>query len=97
MNVKLGPKFEQFVAQKVSSGEYLTVAEVIRDALLLLQEKDKIHQLQTENLRHEIEQGYEAAQSGRFSTYSEKRLPKLLAKIQRQGRARLASQTKSAG
>jgi len=97
MKLKLGDKFERFIDQKVRSGEYLSSEEVIRDALRLLQEKDQLRQLRVENLRREIEEGYRDVEAGRVSTYTEQTLPQLLEKIQRAGKARLASRSRKAG
>jgi antitoxin ParD1/3/4 len=41
MNVSLGEKWEKFVESKVSSGDYQTASEVLRDGLRLL-EKDEL-------------------------------------------------------
>jgi antitoxin ParD1/3/4 len=40
MNVSLGEKWEQFVAGKVSSGDYQTASEVLRDGLRLLEKEE---------------------------------------------------------
>ncbi|HEX4797573.1 MAG TPA: type II toxin-antitoxin system ParD family antitoxin [Humisphaera sp.] len=97
MNIKLGPKFERFITQKVKSGEFLSSAEVIREALRLLEEKDQLRQFRLQGLRQQIEEGYRAIDAGHVTTYTKETLPNLLEKIQRQGRARLASSAKRAG
>ncbi|HMA36768.1 MAG TPA: type II toxin-antitoxin system ParD family antitoxin, partial [Chloroflexia bacterium] len=39
-NVNLGPTFEEYVQQKVATGHYTSVSEVIREALRLMQQQD---------------------------------------------------------
>jgi len=39
MNVSLGQKWERFVEDKVSSGDYQTASEVLRDGLRLLEKE----------------------------------------------------------
>jgi antitoxin ParD1/3/4 len=45
MNVSLGRKWERFVNKKVSSGDYQTASEVLREGLRLLEEKDLIKRI----------------------------------------------------
>lgn len=40
-NIKLPPEVEDFVGDKVDSGFYADAADVVRDALLLLQAEEK--------------------------------------------------------
>ncbi len=41
MNVSLTPELEELVRHKVQSGRYLSASEVMREALRLLEERDK--------------------------------------------------------
>jgi antitoxin ParD1/3/4 len=59
MNVSLTPELEQFVQEKVKSGRYLSASEVVREALRLLEERDRIQQIKLETLRKEIMIGVE--------------------------------------
>jgi antitoxin ParD1/3/4 len=45
MNVSLTPHLEKLVSQKVASGLYNSASEVIREALRLLEEQDRMRQL----------------------------------------------------
>lgn len=54
MNVSLIPELEQFVQAKVKSGRYLSASEVVREALRLLEERNRIQQMKLESLRKEI-------------------------------------------
>lgn len=57
MNVSLTPYFEEFVKQKVESGLYSSASEVVRDALRLLDEKEK----KLADLRQAIQEGPDGA------------------------------------
>lgn len=54
LNVNLTPKLEAMVRQKVSDGLYNNASEVIRDALRLMEEKDRLNQAKLEALRQDI-------------------------------------------
>ena len=58
MNVSLTPALEQFVNDKVSTGLYNSVSEVIREALRLLISKEMpISQEILDRLNRDIEEG----------------------------------------
>lgn len=58
MNVSLTPALEQFVNDKVATGLYNSVSEVIREALRLLISKEKpISQEIIDRLNRDIEEG----------------------------------------
>ena len=42
MNVSLTPELDKFVASKVESGRYTSASEVVREALRLLEERDRV-------------------------------------------------------
>lgn len=64
MNVSLTPELEQFVHTKVKSGRYLSASEVVREALRLLEERDRLREIRIETLRQEIAIGIEQSDSG---------------------------------
>jgi antitoxin ParD1/3/4 len=64
MNVSLTPELEQFVHQKVESGRYLSASEVVREALRLLEERDRLRELRLETLRREIAVGIRQSDRG---------------------------------
>ncbi|MEG4572435.1 type II toxin-antitoxin system ParD family antitoxin [Microcoleus sp. N3A4] len=64
MNVSLTPELEKFVRQKVKTGRYLSVSEVIREALRLLEERDMQRQMRIEKLRREVAVGIEQSDRG---------------------------------
>ena len=57
MNVSLTPELEQFVRSKVESGKYITSSEVVREALRLLEERDRRFEARLAELRGEIKKG----------------------------------------
>lgn len=65
MNVSLTPKLEDFVKQKVSTGMYNSVSEVIREALRLLEEKEAFKAMKLEALKTEIQEGIDSLDNRR--------------------------------
>jgi antitoxin ParD1/3/4 len=57
MHVALLPDLEQLVTARVQSGRYSSVSEVIREALLLLEEREQRYEVQRQELRHKIAEG----------------------------------------
>ncbi len=60
MNVYRILKLEALVRHKVESGRYLSASEVMREALRLLEERDKLHELRREELRKELRKGLDS-------------------------------------
>ncbi len=58
MNISLTPTLEKFVQDKVASGLYNSVSEVIREALRMMASRDKISQERIAQLNKEIEEGW---------------------------------------
>lgn len=57
MNISLTPALEKFVNDKVASGLYNSVSEVIREAIRLLISKEGISQEDLIRLNRDIEEG----------------------------------------
>ena len=66
MNVSLTPALEKFVQDKVASGFYSSVSEVIREALRLLVAKEEIPQERLDALNRDIEIGIADLEAGRY-------------------------------
>ncbi|MBI4397639.1 MAG: type II toxin-antitoxin system ParD family antitoxin [Candidatus Omnitrophica bacterium] len=66
MNVSLTSKLEQIVMKKVKSGRYLSISEVIREAIRVLEQRDVIEALKLRSLRKEIQAGIKQAESGKL-------------------------------
>lgn len=58
MNVSLTPTLEKFVQDKVASGLYNSVSEVIREALRLLASRDTLSAERIVQLNRDIEEGW---------------------------------------
>ena len=66
MNISLTPTLEKFVQDKVASGLYNSVSEVIREALRLLASKDSISQERIAQLNRDIEEGWNDMENGNY-------------------------------
>jgi antitoxin ParD1/3/4 len=87
MNVSLTPELEKLVAERVASGHYASASEVVREALRLLHERDRLNQL-----RHDIRLGVEQLDQGRSREFDDH----VVDRIKSEGRKRLgASRGKS--
>jgi antitoxin ParD1/3/4 len=64
MNVSLTPELEKLVNEKVRSGLYTSASEVIREALRLLVENDRMKQRQIEAIQTKINRGIEQLDRG---------------------------------
>lgn len=64
MNVSLTPELERLVNQKVESGLYSSASEVVREALRLLNERDRTREHRLAELKRNIAIGIEQADRG---------------------------------
>lgn len=60
MNIDLSPSLDKFVAEKITSGDYVDVGEVIRDSLRRWKEQEKALQAGTDWLEQEIQEGLDS-------------------------------------
>lgn len=60
MNVNLTPQLEEMVRQKVNSGLYTSASEVVREALRLMDEKDRLQAAKLAQLRQDIRAGIDS-------------------------------------
>jgi antitoxin ParD1/3/4 len=86
MNISLTPQLEALVKNKVESGLYGSASEVMRDALRLLEVRDRRQLLHAEELRAEIKKGLNSGES----------TPLDVSAIKARGRKRLAAQQNEA-
>jgi antitoxin ParD1/3/4 len=86
MNVSLTPQLEALVQRKVESGLYGSASEVMREALRLLEERDRLRSMRLEALRAEIQQGLDSGEP----------TPLDMDAIKARGRKRLAAERKKA-
>ncbi|PSN19146.1 type II toxin-antitoxin system ParD family antitoxin [filamentous cyanobacterium CCP5] len=64
MEISLSPEIEQYVQDKVSSGQYATASEEFLAGIQLLKDIDRIYQGRYEALRQDVKIGLEAAERG---------------------------------
>lgn len=64
MNVHLTPELETLVQKKVKSGRYNSASEVVREALRLFEERERIRELQLRDIRRKINQGWASLAAG---------------------------------
>ena len=64
MNVNLTPELEALVQRKVASGLYNNQSEVVREALRLLAEQDRLRAVHLEQLRGALAEGLAQADRG---------------------------------
>lgn len=85
MNINLTPQLEAMVRQKVDSGLYNSASEVVRDALRLMDEKDRLRAAKLDQLRQEIQEGLTSGPATDWDPED----------IKRQGRANRATKTRT--
>jgi len=64
VNVHLTPELETLVQNKVKTGRYNSASEVIREALRLFEQRDRIRELQVRELRKKINEGWASLERG---------------------------------
>lgn len=80
MNVNLTPQLEEMVRAKVASGLYTSASEVVREALRLMDEQDRLREAKLQQLRDEVRQGVDSGPSQAWDPEE----------LKREGRARRA-------
>ena len=66
MNVNLTPELEALVQRKVASGLYNNQSEVVREALRLLEQQDRLREAHADKLRAALAEGLAQANRGEF-------------------------------
>lgn len=64
MNISLTPELESVVNRRVRSGRYGSASEVIREALRLLEERDRLRALRFLELRRDVAAGVDELDRG---------------------------------
>lgn len=85
MNINLTPQLEEMVRQKVNSGLYTSASEVVREALRLMDEKDRLRAAKLEQLRLDIQEGLDSGPAAAWDAEE----------IKRQGRAKRTAKTRT--
>ncbi len=73
MNVNLTPQLEELVRRKVDSGLYSSASEVVREALRLLEEQDRVREAKLEVLRGDIRAGKQSGSPASWDPRQAKR------------------------
>lgn len=73
MNVNLTPQLEDLVRSKVASGLYTSASEVVREALRLMDEQDRLREAKLEQLRSDVRRGLASGSSETWDAEAVKR------------------------
>jgi len=57
MNVNLSPQLEAMVKAKVATGLYTSASEVVREALRLMMQQDRLRSLQLQQMPFDVQEG----------------------------------------
>jgi antitoxin ParD1/3/4 len=66
MEIAIPKSLEALVRRKVEEGHYATEAEVVADALRLMQVRDEVAAVKRERLKDALDRGYEDIAAGRL-------------------------------
>ncbi|WP_035708437.1 type II toxin-antitoxin system ParD family antitoxin [Niveispirillum irakense] len=64
MNVSLTPQLEAYVRAKVETGLYTSSSEVVREALRMMEQRERQQQEKLEALRRDIQEGLDSGSAG---------------------------------
>ena len=64
MAIQLTREIEEIVNAKVQTGQYSSATEVVQEALRLLEERDRVQALHSDELRQKIAEGLESLRLG---------------------------------
>jgi antitoxin ParD1/3/4 len=81
MIIELTPRLEAVIREKVSSGRYANAREVIEDALLLMENRDKV-----ERLRAAIAVGLEQVERGEVIPWTADSMERLIQEAEEEDR-----------
>lgn len=64
MTVHLTPELERLIQDKLDSGRYASASEIVRVALRLLEEHDRLQQVWAKDMREKIAEGLDQLNQG---------------------------------
>jgi len=59
----VGDHFEQFISQQVQTGRYASASELVREALRLLETRERLREIEIEEYREKIRAGMQSGSS----------------------------------
>ena len=59
----VGDHFEQFIRQQVQTGRYASASELVREALRLLETRERLREIEIEEYREKIRAGMQSGSS----------------------------------
>lgn len=63
-NFSLPPDLEEFVSGQIASGAFATQGEIVREALMLLRDRQRLREMRLQDLRKEVQLGLEQSARG---------------------------------
>ena len=97
MHVSLTTHLEEYVREKVESGLYNSNSEVVREALRLMGERDRLREMRLEDLRKEIQIGIDQIERGEYTEYDQHTLKNLFDDIRARGKKKLKAEQRKEG
>ena len=94
IDVSLTPELDEFVAEKMQSGLYFSVSEVIYEGLRLLKEQEELRRIRLQELKREIYIGVQQLENGQGETF--KSVSALIDHVKAEDRKRRAAVIKGA-
>ncbi|MGD0897771.1 MAG: type II toxin-antitoxin system ParD family antitoxin [Thermoguttaceae bacterium] len=85
MTVEIPPKHEQFVKAAIARGRFTSEADLVSEAIRLLEERDR----QADFLRREMLVGLEELDRGEYVEYDDASLKEFLEQVKAEGRQAL--------
>jgi antitoxin ParD1/3/4 len=58
----IGDHFEKFIRAQIETGRYASASEVIRDSLRLLENRERLRQIEIEEYREKVKEGITSGQ-----------------------------------
>jgi len=91
MNVSLTPTLEKLVQKRVASGRYGSASEVVREALRLLEQRDRLDHARLRDLRASVDVGIQQLDRGEGMVLNDKAVKRIKARGRRRLNARRAN------
>ena len=92
MQITLTPELEELINAELETGEYVSLNDVLREALLEMQTRRIPKEIRMENLRREVMKGVEQIRNGESRVYNSAQ--DLVEDIKREARAEFEAKRK---